>query len=1155
MTEPPPIQRPTLAQIEAADPGLSAWVGANAGSGKTRVLTQRVARLLLAGAEPQRILCLTYTKAAAAEMQTRLFDMLGGWAMAPEARLAAELMAIAGEAAPIADPARLADARRLFARALETPGGLKIQTIHAFCDSLLRRFPLEAGVSPRFEVLDDRQAALMIAAIRADMAEAAEQGAGSGFDAVAARLNEDALDELIDAVLAARSGFPAADIDDRLAAHFGPLARQSQAELAVAALGRLDWDAMAEYAGWMAQGGVNDAKAAQAISEARQLVEADPAAAAQALAAAFMTREGEPRSRTRFPTKKVIDAWPGSDAMTGAMIGWSIGYLEISNTREAASRARDLDAFAQALLARYREAKESRALLDFDDLVSRAAELLTRSGMAAWALYRLDRGIDHILVDEAQDTSPAQWQVIRAIASEFHSGASARSGTRTLFVVGDEKQSIYSFQGAEPAAFGTNRQQVGDWLEGMGEHLARPDLITSYRSAPGILAYVDAVFAGEAAEGLTVDGSAVAHRAHRSADAARVDLWPLVEPDPAADPPDWWKPVDTPPQGNAKAHLARLLAAEIERMIAEDRLPAREGRPGRRVQPGDILVLVARRDALAQGLIRELKTRGLAVAGSDRLSLAGELVVKDLMALVKVAVAPGDDLSLAALLRSPLCDVSEEELFALAHGRRGTLWQSVMAAGERHPRTVAMLRDMARRADFLRPYEFLERALIHHDGRRRLLARLGHEAEDPIDELLAQALAYEGRETPSLAGFTAWIEAGDIQVKREMERGAGEIRVMTVHGAKGLEAPIVILPDTMAQREPGANKPKLLPAGGASTRPDLLLWAGAKTVDDPLTGAARAEAEALARDERKRLLYVALTRAEDWLILCGAGQEARKSGTWYEALERGMAGLDGVARVPGPAGETQRFEDNPTPVTGGAQEAESAAGLGAEPRPERPAWLAPAAREERIKRLSPSSLGQHVEEGGAGLGRELALRRGSAVHRLLEALPDHDPAERAGIAKVLLAQEFPDLPADTGTGIVAEAVAVLEAPFGAEVFGPGSMAEVSLALGLPAVSLRPMLGRIDRLVLTPGSVLVVDFKTDARPPDVPENVSEAYLAQLGAYRAAAAAIWPDREAEAAILWSAAPVLMRIPADLLDRALAAEAARVNQAVLEFEGTGP
>jgi ATP-dependent helicase/nuclease subunit A len=1133
------IQRPTGAQIAAADPAVSAWVGANAGSGKTRVLTQRVARLLLENVKPERILCLTYTKAAAAEMQTRLFEMLGGWAMARDDWLGAELAAIAGKEAPVADAEALARARRLFARALETPGGLKIQTIHAFCDALLRRFPLEAGVSPRFEVLDERQSALMIAAIRADMARDAEAGSDTSFDGVAERLNEGGVDDLISAVLAGRGEFPEGGIDDRLEAHFGPAVRSNADEIALQALSLLDWPRLRGHADTLERlgGSKFDKPAAAALRFADPNSGADPIAGAWGLVYAFLKDSGTARrSTSTFPVKSVKEFDPGALEMTEALMDWSMEVAGRLRAVVAAARARDLDAFANTLLGRYRQAKDARALLDFDDLVSRASGLLTRSDMAAWALYRLDRGIDHILVDEAQDTSPGQWAVIRAIAHEFHSGAGAREVSRTLFVVGDEKQSIYSFQGAEPQAFGENRTHFGDWLEGAGGKLARPDLVTSFRSAPGILRYVDAVFEGEAAEGLTVDNAEVTHAASRMRDASRVDLWPLVEAEEAEQPGDWSEiPVDAPSPGSAKLRLAEMLAAEIRRMIDEDCLPAREGQPGRRVRAGDILVLVTRRDALAQGLIRALKGQDLPVAGSDRLSLAGELAVKDLLALVKVATTPGDDLSLAALLRSPLCDISEDDLFALAHGREGSLWRAVMKAEARHPESVAMLQDMADQADYLRPYEFLERVLIRHDGRRRLLARLGPEAEDPIDELLVQALVYEAREAPSLAGFIAWIEAGDIKVKREMERGAGEVRVMTVHGAKGLESPVVILPDTMS-KPGGGGRPVLLPAASGANQPPLMLWAAAKSEDDPVTGAARAEAATRENAERKRLMYVALTRAEDWLILCGAGQEGRKTGTWYEALEQGMERLGSSAEMAGPEGlgrPIQRREDHPVEVRG-APPVEATAP--APQRPERPGWMAPAPHEERAKRLSPSSLAAHEEEGGAGLGRTLALTRGTAVHMVLERLAD-EPAElRRELAARLLGHAFPGLPPETAAGVVDEALAVFDAPFAADIFGPGTLAEAGITLDLPEVAPQLMLGRVDRLVINRHRVLVVDFKTDAQPPATAEAVPEAYLAQLGCYRAGLAALYRERPVEAAILWTAGPDLMLLDNAAMDRAL-------------------
>ena len=579
------------------------------------------------------------------------------------------------------------------------------------------------------------------------------------------------------------------------------------------------------------------------------------------------------------------------------MIGWAEALEDRLRTLETAARARDLHAFAHALLARYGEAKRARALLDFDDLVTRTEALLADPGLRAWVLYKLDAGIGHILVDEAQDTAPAQWRIVAALAEEFWTDPQAG---RSLFVVGDEKQSIYSFQGAAPEAFAEMRTTFATALERAGRRLAAPDLVTSFRSAPGVLDFVDTVFAVED-HGLTGTPGAVRHAAHRQGEPARVDLWELIEPAEKADPGPWEAPVDAPPPDSPALRLARRLAGEIARMLREDSLPPRDGKPARPVGPGDILVLVRQRGPLDAALIRELKARGVHVAGADRLKLHQALAARDLLAAVRASLLPGDDLSLAEVLRSPLCDVDETALFELAHGRAETLWAALAGAAGRHPREAAMMADLARRADYLRPYEFLERILVHHDGQRRLLARLGPESAEVIDALLAEALAFEARAVPTLAGFVAHVEQGAIEVKREQDRSAGALRVMTVHGAKGLEAPVVILPDTM-RRPPGARGPHLVATPRAE---GLTLWLGGAVGDDAVAEEARKAAANRAAAERQRLLYVALTRAEDWLILCGAGKadDMDKDGRWYGPLAGAMARL-APRQVPGPEGTT-----------------------------------------------------------------------------------------------------------------------------------------------------------------------------------------------------------------------------------------------------------
>jgi len=1128
-------RQPTPEQREAADPARSVWVTANAGSGKTGVLTDRVARLLLGGVAPERILCLTYTKAAAAEMQERLFRLLGGWAMAEDDALGTALAAVTGAPAP--GPAALADARRLFARALETPGGLKIQTIHAFCDGLLRRFPLEAGLSPRFRELDDRERARMLIDALAGMAAEAEAGRDHAFDGAASRITDGGLGGLIEAILAKRRAFEGTaapgTLDNRLGALLGGEALDQAASARAAFLG------LGGFGGLLAlldaKGGAQEKKIATALRAAEAAT--DPSVAVRAVLAAVLTAEGKPR-KTGFPTKDVAKAGGADDA--ARLTEWAVAARAALNAADSAARARDLDRFARALLARYGAAKAEAGVLDFHDMIERARALLTEREMAAWVLWKLDHGIEHILVDEAQDTSPEQWQVIGALTEEFFAAA-PEGAPRTLFVVGDEKQSIYSFQGADPRAFEKMRGDLGHRLSGKAG-LAEPRLEVSFRSAPGILRFVDALFEG--VSGVALSGGPIRHTAHREGHGALVELWAPVEPEEPEDPPGWETAEPATPVTEPRIRLADILAGEIARMTREDRLPQREGAPGAPISPGDILVLVRRRDALTRRLIHALKARSVPVTGADRMTLGQEVAAEDLIALLHVLAMPSDDLRLAAVLRSPLGGLREEALFALAHGRAGTLWQAVMAAGGP---VAAMLRDLAGRADFLRPYELLERVLIGHGGRARLLARLGAEAEDAIDELLAQALAYERTEPPTLPGFLAWLEAGDIEVKREMDQSAGAVRVMTVHGAKGLEAPVVVLPDTMSKPGQGNQGPRLVPAGPEKPGDAPILWLAGKTEDCDTADAARAEADRRAEEEYRRLLYVAATRAEDRLLICGAGKTDAKAteGTWYALARDAMDRLEATEGT-GPTGACWRLGDLPEPQEPGANPADAAlaavadANAGAPPpcAPPLPDWAGPAAHEPRRRPPSPSTLlDAEPASGSGGADPHAARLHGLAVHLVLERLGQAPEEDRAALGECLLAAHRPGLDATARAAALAEADSVLAAPFAGEVFGPGALAEAGLAIRLPRLAGTAMIGRADRVIVTPDRVDVIDIKTDRAPPGDPADAPPAYLAQLGAYAHGLAEIFPGREVRAQILWTALPALMTLPQPLLDAALA------------------
>ncbi|MEW5684773.1 MAG: double-strand break repair helicase AddA [Pseudomonadota bacterium] len=1135
----------------AADPGLSAFVTANAGSGKTKTLIDRVARLLLAGAEPETILCVTYTKAAAAEMQRRLFQVLGEWSVLPDAALAGKLAALQDR--PFHDLSR---ARSLFARALETPGGLKIQTIHAFCEKLLRRFPLEAGISPSFRVMDDAASAAVADAARRMVARHAMGHA----DAVAqayARFSV-ALDfqsfQSMFAEFETRRGV-LRDFLDREGGLEGATAWVWRAvdvprgsgpdELAAEAMDRLDRELWRGAAEVLRLGGATDQKCAALLAA----VAADPYATFEQALAALFTEKGEGEAAKWVGKTSGLKAHENLRLqLLAEQERLHLARLRIRAAQIAADSVGALT-LANAYLQAYRIEKDAAGALDFADLIEKACHLLRDRPAAAWVLYKLDGGIDHILLDEAQDTAPEQWTIVNALSEEFFAGAGVggEQRLRQLFVVGDEKQSIYSFQGAQPEQLLQQFEFHRDRATNAGFRLERVDLLTSWRSTPQVLSFVDAVF--------TPPGLAQAIQPRAEAEAVRhnpaafrlehpgcVDVWPLEVDRKGEEREAWDAPLDAEPEDSANRRLARRIAAEIGALIARgDAVWDKDERRFRPAHAGDVLILVRRRRALFEEILRALKQAGIPVAGADRLALSEHIVFDDLVALARFLLYPDDELTLAALLKSPFGGLTDDSLYALAHGRaKEALWTRLERRAEEQAdwgRAHAFLTHAIAEARTRAPFELYARLLGYVDAgglsmRQRLLRRLGAEAEDALDEFLNQVLAAEGRGVHDLESLAAALAGLDITVKREMEADRREVRVMTAHGAKGLEAPIVFLPETTLTQT-ARGSPLLRVRDG-------FLWAPSGAKDCEATARAREDRAGREEAEAYRLLYVALTRARDRLILCGRVAErtdqAKLRGWWgaiRDALTHADIG-DGVRQLQSGDLAFERYGDDPEPMGAGAGAEAAPAGL--------PAWSSVTARPEAFARYaSPSDLGEGAAvpapsplAAAQGLGR---FRRGDLIHRLLQLLPDLPSGERAAGAAGLLRRE-PDLTADQRAEMAAAALSVLEDDRFAQVFGAGSRPEVAVAG--TAAALPPGLrisGRIDRLVVLPDRVLVVDFKTNRPSPDRIEDADPAYLRQMALYAAVLADVFPARRIEAAIVWTDGPKLMPVPENLVAQTLA------------------
>ncbi|MDO8605581.1 MAG: double-strand break repair helicase AddA [Phaeospirillum sp.] len=1136
-----------LRQRRAADPTASVWVAASAGTGKTKVLTDRVLTLLLAGTAPHKILCLTFTKAAAAEMANRIQRQLARWATAADAALDHDLSLLLGRPPDQREQVR---ARRLFAQVLDAPGGMHMETIHAFCQSLLRRFPLEAGIAPHFQVMDERDAGELLETAKLEVLGAARDGGdlARALALISNRIHETGFPDLMAELASGRGRLDrlihrhggVKGVGSALRARLGLEPDDTAATLLARACdeGRFDAAGLRAALPALESGAKTDQERAAAMA-AWLADPADRPARFDRWRAAFLTNDGA--IRKTLCTKTVRQGFPGIEE---ALLAEAERLVFLSDRLKAAATAEATEALlalGAALLAAYRRAKAVRALMDYDDLILAARDLLAKPGVAPWVLFKLDGGIDHVLIDEAQDTNPDQWAVLAALTEEFFAGQGARDVVRTVFAVGDAKQSIYSFQRADPREFERMRESFARHVPAAGGRWDEVALNLSFRSTAAVLDAVNAVFGPTrpGRDGIAAPDEDIIHLAHRQGHAGRVELWPPVEPRAADETPAWKPPVERIRGDSPRTRLARLMARRIERMIAAEPLESK----GRPVRAGDILVLVRRRGGFVDDLVRELKSRKVEVAGADRMVLADQMAVMDLVALGNFLLLPDDDLTLATVLKGPLVGLSEDQLFTLAHGRGDAgLWETLKRRILIDPdfeTAYTTLAELLAQADRLPPHALYARVLGALGGRRRLLARLGQEAEDPIDEFMALTLAFERAHPPSLQRFLHWLEASAIEIKRDLEQaGRDAVRIMTVHGSKGLQAPIVFLPDTMQVPTRGG---KLLWLGDGED--EMLTWPPRA---DDMDAACRAGAEVrklAGQREYRRLLYVAMTRAEDRLIVCGwRTRNTPPELCWYNLIRDGIEPLaaeveDATLAAAAETGEARILlltSAQTAPVSGGdAARAATAAPAalpdwarrpaGSEPAPPRP--LAPS-RPDGEEPPVRSPLAE--ADGGQ------RWQRGRLIHRLLQTLPELEPAARGRAMMRFLKRPGWGLETKDQLAIANEVSDIIDHPGLTGLFGPAARAEVPL---VGRIGDRIISGRVDRLVVTEAEVLVVDYKTNRRPPPTPEEIPDLYVRQMAAYRLALACIYPRHRVRCALVWTDGPILMEIDAARLDDALA------------------
>lgn len=1142
----------TRARRAAIAPRESVWVSANAGAGKTTLLRDRVIRMLLEGVAPDRILCLTYTKAAAAEMQNRIFDELARWVELPDDDLKGVIRGLTGGLAP----AHLRRARSLFAEAVETPGGLKIQTIHAFAERVLHLFPIEAGVPVDFSVVEGVEASeLHEEARRITLVDAASDHRsrlGRAFAEILrstkfgsfASITREAMG-VLRRIDARGDTLPSQALDISIEEQFGISPDVSESALEDQFLASLPTpeEALAIGEAVLALNpGVQTVKTAEkliAYGRAEGRTALFEAAYAINIGATGVDAVGSPIG------KPVLKVMPDLEGLPDRLKAALEEFLAHRARLRSARRSQAMNIFAGAMLKTYSRLKAERRVLDFDDIIITLRRML-EDGRAAWVMMKLDAAIEHILVDEAQDTTPEMWGIVSALADDFFAGEGQVSRPRSLFVVGDEKQSIFSFQGAEPRIFEEMRQKFAGRI-GEGTLVDKPvRLRSSFRSSQDVLDAIDAVFSSEQRRaGLSADGEQPQHVAAQMTLPGLVECWPLEEPLPKADPSQ--PPVPPYQIASPALRMAQRIARTIDEWLRNGELSA-----GSPIGPGDILILVQKRDAFFTALLRALGERNIPVAGADRLKIQHEIGVQDLIAIASAALLPKDDLALATTLKTPIFGLDDADLEPLCRQREASLREALAQAARGHPRLEAIearLRLLEHRAHILPPFDFLSTLLAEDcpgrtglSGRAAMLKRLGADAAEAIDAFLGDALDFGRRHPPSLALFVAAEAGQEREIKRDLDSGQGRVRVMTVHAAKGLEARVVFVADAMTTKH-SSTDPKVHAAKGQAG--DLLIWAG-RSADaaEPIRHALR-EARLRAFEEYRRLLYVGLTRARERLYVVGhrkgsLGKDAmpgdfpKKPVTewpWHALVRQAMQQSERVIEVPpSEEGRLPVLHWPPSREADNVQTDEKG-----DAKPAHPALLMhPLTAERLVRPIRPSQLARFSAADRAVPAdlRAVGRRRGVILHRLFQVLPRHAPSERPRLARALVRDALPTLPPHDIEGWIEPVLRALAAPELAAFLAGGSRAEVGMAgsVRLADGSMRHVFGRLDRVCIRNDRVDILDFKTGTRPTAGP---STEILKQMALYRAVARGAFDQPNVACALYWTQDQRLENLAAETLD----------------------
>lgn len=1048
------MQNQNISQLKASNPEISVWVSASAGTGKTKVLTDRVLRLLLSGIAPEKILCLTFTNAAAQEMKSRIVNSLQNWQNNPD-----NLEALLSRKPNIEE---ISIAKSLFTKLLLSPEQLAIHTIHSFCQKILQKFPFEANIQPGFKVLSEMEmkelSAKLIKDISTELNGAMKHKAS--FEFVLRNVHQLSFNELIMEIIYNQINFrdlfeeyKSVENYQAFQMNHAGIDREANSYIKelIAKLKPLPNipDDLQE----------NELSLLEAYNKFLQ--EPEKIRKFSLLIDIFYTKTGAPRKK--MLTKKHSEIYPHIAKALLEMQTLIMEYYESIKKARMIEATIHIYKVAEYIISKYSHFKHKLVSLDYDDLIYYTKKLLSDSDMHDWVLYKLDGGISHLLIDEAQDTSPKQWQIIEDIMQEFYAGEYKADEDRTVFVVGDEKQSIYSFQGADVSNFSRVNNFIASKMKSARKKYEDIELEWVYRSAPQILELVSETFKDSYLKDISL-------KCFREDAKGEVEIWPILTSpslrsgENSAHSTLFWPSVqEMEEEESLSKQLAKRIASYIKNYIDSGKIMPSTGKPA---CAGDFMILIRRRNEFTDEIISELKEADVAVAGIDRMLIMDHLSVKDIISAAKFALLPEDDLNLASLLKSPLIGMNDEEIAKYASTRKTSLYGTIPESD--------ILENLIHMGINLSAFDFLHNLIDVMGAREILVQANGDDSSDALDELLNISIQHSKIGGTNLQSLIHWLEKSEVEIKRDID-SRDNVRVMTVHASKGLESSIIIMPDTT--KVPRAKAHFLW-------KDENFLWLGGSKNSNELYMEYKQDREDKDYQEYMRLLYVAMTRAEDHLVVCGyQPKEKLDEKCWY-SLVKASVGNMGIGEAP--------------PVI---------ASKANQPRKN----INLSCNKSSLSLLTITREKNKPNYVRSPLDKRMDISYGIVLHKVLE--------DSVKLGEFSLDKKHPyllKLPEIHQNHIMKKLPALFQAKEFTDLLKyPNVQTEASMGYMEDGAF---KFGRIDLLAMSETEAIIIDYKSESEPPKNLKDVPELYVNQLNFYAGFIKKAYPNLQVTSKILW-------------------------------------